>query len=209
MKRFTAGLQLFCRTALLLTLCCGWAMANPTSDQVERDRIAQARVQIQATHDKDMLQCKQEFAVTDCEQRVAKIKRARWDQLNREELVLKDQERKRKAAKQLKKLDERAKNRTLSNAPDDSLQSKQKIKIAKPNAVPAQSVDSEQARLHAENQSQAKYEEKLRAAQNHQEKARQSGQLRFKPGASLISVGVSGVFWAQSQRALSSIHARS
>jgi colicin import membrane protein len=186
MKRFTFFLPLFPRKGLLLMACCSWALANPLSPQAERDRIAKARVQVQAIHDKNLSQCKNAFAVTDCEQRVAKTRRAQLDQLNREELVLKDQERKRKAAKQLKKLDDRAKRRETVGTQQGSPERQQKIKLAKPQTVSAQSESSEHA--DAEKLSEAKYQVKLRAAQAHQNKVQQSGSLRVKPGASSLPV---------------------
>jgi colicin import membrane protein len=176
------------RSGILLLVCSGVCVANPQSSESERDRIAKARGQAQATYDQGIVKCKQQFAVTDCEQQVAKTKRAQLDQLNREEMVIKDQERKSKAAKRLKKLDERSESQKAGGAQPESHERKNKIKIAKPMGVPPETPNTEHGSPSAEKRSEDKYQEKLRAVQTHQERVRQANQSRIKPAASSLPI---------------------
>lgn len=94
-------------TALGLGLCCTFALAQDPVEAAdeesssERARIQRERAQEQARFDLASAACYQRFAVNDCQQHLREKKRLVMDDLKRQEAVLNDVQRKKKAWDQL------------------------------------------------------------------------------------------------------------
>lgn len=107
MKRF-AGLALF---VLLSAGTLAQEAPVPTLQQAEareRERIRQFRVAEQARFAAEEAQCYQRFAVNDCLQEVRRARRDVLADLRRQELSINDAQRKRRAAEQLLRSDDKA-----------------------------------------------------------------------------------------------------
>lgn len=86
------------------------ASTIPTLDSAgERRRIQLERAGEEAYYEKEEAACYARFAVTDCLGQVQVRRRAALDKLRRQEMVLNDAERKRKALARLARIKEKAK----------------------------------------------------------------------------------------------------
>ena len=85
----------------------GWAQQDE-ADQALRTRIAAERAQAEARYKADEKACYGKFAVNDCLNDARKQRRAVLADLRRQEVVLNDVERKRKAAERARSLEERS-----------------------------------------------------------------------------------------------------
>jgi colicin import membrane protein len=99
---------------VLMVLLAAGALAQeaptPTLQQaeaLERERIRQFRVVEQARFAAEEAQCYQRFAVNDCLQDVRRARRDVLADLRRQELSINDAQRKRRAAEQLLRADEK------------------------------------------------------------------------------------------------------
>lgn len=105
-----AGIKQRCLAALLLS--CASAFAQDTGDaqqqeDAQRHRIAQLRETYQADLRAKEAACYQRFAVNDCLLEQRRISRDLLADLRRQEVVLNDAQRKRRAARQLLRADEK------------------------------------------------------------------------------------------------------
>jgi colicin import membrane protein len=83
---------------------------TPTLQQawaLERERIRQVRLVEQARFATEEAQCYQRFAVNDCLQEVRRARRDVLADLRRQEMSINDAQRKRRAAEQLIRADEK------------------------------------------------------------------------------------------------------
>lgn len=105
--------------ALLLTAASAGAQlhAADASEKAEHARIAAERARINARFAAEEKACHQRFAVNDCLKANRRWQRAELDDLRRQEIVLNDAERQRKAAEQLEKLDDKQRARASEPAP--------------------------------------------------------------------------------------------
>lgn len=96
--------------ALGICLCVGsWAQTpvtapDATDTNEERQRIQVKREVIKAEFLKEQQDCAARFAVSDCVTQARRKHRARLDDLRRQEVVINDLERQRKAATQLDRI---------------------------------------------------------------------------------------------------------
>lgn len=107
MKRFAVP-TLF---ALLSAATLAQEATIPTLQQaeaLERERIRQFRLAEQARFAVEEAQCYLRFAVNDCLQEVRRARRDVLADLRRQELSINDAQRKRRAAEQLLRADERS-----------------------------------------------------------------------------------------------------
>ena len=82
-----------------------WA---PADMEAEKTRIDGERKSIDARYDEERAVCYKKFAVQDCLTDARRRRRAQVEDLNRQEAILNDAERKRRAAAALERLDEKA-----------------------------------------------------------------------------------------------------
>ena len=80
----------------------------PSSMAAERLRIEQERKREENRYAQEEAACYQRFAVTDCLREVRVRRRATFEDLKRQEIVLNDAERKNRAAEQVKRAEEKA-----------------------------------------------------------------------------------------------------
>jgi len=92
--------------ALALALLAA-AAVHAQGDQAERERIKAERATIDARFAAQEKACRARFAVTDCVQQAQRERNAAVAELRRQERVLNDAERKRRAAERQQELDER------------------------------------------------------------------------------------------------------
>ena len=84
------------------------ALTVQQAESLERERIRQFRAEEEARFATEEAQCYQRFAVNDC---LVQVRRARRDvlaDLRRQEMSINDAQRKRRAAEQLLRSDEKA-----------------------------------------------------------------------------------------------------
>ena len=99
---------------LVLISFCAFSQATGSSamplldSEGERRRIQAERAREEAQFEKDQAACYARFAVTDCIGQARLRRRAALDQLRRQEIVLNDAERKRKALEQLQRIEEKS-----------------------------------------------------------------------------------------------------
>jgi hypothetical protein len=74
---------------------------------LERERIRQVRLVEQARFATEEAQCYRRFAVNDCLQEVRRARRDVLEDLRRQEMSINDAQRKRRAAEQLIRADEK------------------------------------------------------------------------------------------------------
>lgn len=96
----------------ILLVAGAWAqeVSAPTLQQaeaLERERIRQFRVAEQARFATEEAQCYQRFAVNDCLQDVRRARRDVLADLRRQEMSINEAQRKRRAAEQLLRADEK------------------------------------------------------------------------------------------------------
>ncbi len=93
--------------ALALALLAA-ASVHAQGDQAERERIKAERATLDARFAAEEKACRARFAVTDCVQKAQRERNAALAELRRQERVLNDAERKRRAAERQQELDERS-----------------------------------------------------------------------------------------------------
>lgn len=100
--------------ALVLISLCAFSQlidsstTPPLDNEGERRRIQAERAREEAEFEKDQAACYARFAVTDCIEQARVRRRAVLDQLRRQEIVLNDAERKRKALEQMQRIEEKS-----------------------------------------------------------------------------------------------------
>src|SRR5688572_19966746 len=96
---------------LLAALALSAAAQTPSAPadmEVEKTRIDGERKSIDARYDEERAVCYKKFAVQDCLTDARRRRRVQVEDLNRQEAILNDAERKRRAAAALERLDEKA-----------------------------------------------------------------------------------------------------
>ncbi len=81
--------------------------AQAQDDAAERERIKSERAAAEARFADEERACRARFAVTDCLDKATRTRNARLAELRRQERLLNDADRKRRAAERQKQLDER------------------------------------------------------------------------------------------------------
>jgi colicin import membrane protein len=76
--------------------------------RAERDRIQADRAREQLRYEKEESVCYQRFAVNNCLREVRVRRRATFEELRRQEIILNDADRKKRAAEQVRSTDEKA-----------------------------------------------------------------------------------------------------
>jgi colicin import membrane protein len=92
---------------IALTLLLSAAAAHAADDSAERQRIADERAAVEASFSAEQKACYRKFAVNDCLRAAQRVRNAAMADLRRQEGVLNDAERKRRAAERQKAFDER------------------------------------------------------------------------------------------------------
>ncbi len=93
---------------LLAALALPAAAQAPANAEAEKTRIAGERKAIDERYDQERAVCYQKFAVQDCLTDARRRRRVQVEDLNRQEAILNDAERKRRAAAALERLDQKA-----------------------------------------------------------------------------------------------------
>jgi len=130
----------------LLSLALALLAAVPVQaaeDHAERDRIKAERAALDARFTEQERACRARFAVTDCVQRAQRERNAALAALRRQERVLNDAERKRRAADRQQELDER-------NAPEKRARDEQQRRLAVAERMEREARAAEKARKKAE-----------------------------------------------------------
>lgn len=114
------GLGALWRCAPLLLACTGaWAQAGgaaPSTLDAERARIAAERARADQRYAAEEIACQKRFAVTDCVERARTAQRAVRADLQRQEVMLNDTQRRRKADVQQKRLQDKQREREADAA---------------------------------------------------------------------------------------------
>lgn len=174
------------------------APSLPLDPSVERARIETERASAQARFEKEEASCYQRFAVNDCLRQVKVRRRAVLEELRRQEIILNDVDRKKRAAEQLRRTEEKASEQALQDEADKRAAARQGHeerlkragqKQASPgNKVPSQAAAGPQVRASAAKSTSAAsraqdkkaFDEKQREAQER--KAKRDKALAEKSG---------------------------
>ena len=178
----------------ILTFClclAGVAAVAQSVEQTEasqRAAIAAQRQVVENQFDKDQQACYQKFAVNDCIKQAKQRRRVLTDDLHRQELSLNEQQRKRKGAEALGRIDQRrvdaadALDRKQIDGPQTSLDAEQKTEDAAVRSVQAP-IDAQQRQLNqverAQNQAE-KQAERARLAASAPDQARRYQQKQVE-----------------------------
>lgn len=104
----------------LLLACAGAWAQEPETEQValgkERARIAAERTRADQRFAVEEIACQKRFAVTDCVEKARSAQRAVHDDLRRQELVLNETERRRRADAQQRRLQDKQGERAADTA---------------------------------------------------------------------------------------------
>jgi colicin import membrane protein len=105
-------------------LACAFALvaafsAQAQDEAADRARIKAERAAADARFEQARKDCRKKFAVTDCEKEAKRLHNAQVGELRRQERVLNDADRKRRAAERQKAIDER-------NSPEQRQQAEEK-----------------------------------------------------------------------------------
>lgn len=167
-------------SGLVLCLAClpaAWAQPVSTDEaeaakaQAERTRIAAERGRAEAAYSARARQCYQQFAVNDCLQQARAERRNVLSDLHRQEVLLNDADRKKKGAKQLGNIEEKA---SLERQ-QDAAERRQK------------SLDSQRSREDSAQQRAADREEARRREPDKREQQQRSEQRQAESAASRAS----------------------
>jgi len=92
---------------MALAASSAWSQASTSTVDIdaEKSRISAERKAVETRYDKDRAACYQKFAVQDCLNDVRRTRRTQVEDLNRQEAIINDGERKRRAAAQLDDLE--------------------------------------------------------------------------------------------------------
>jgi colicin import membrane protein len=163
------------------------APSNALDMNAERARIEADRVREQARYEKEEAACYQRFAVNDCLREVKVRRRATFEELRRQEIILNDIDRKKRTAEQFRQNDEKAAERAES----ETARKQDAARTANEKPLPekrtaggaAQLRSSPSPALTPEQRAQEKkaYEEKLLKAKER--KAQRDKALAEKSGS--------------------------
>lgn len=92
------------------------AAAQQPDDAAERQRITAERARIEAEFEQDHKACYQKFAVNDCISDARAKRREQMADLRRQELVLNDAERRRRAAERLEEIEKKTAEKRAATA---------------------------------------------------------------------------------------------
>ncbi len=188
-----------------------WAQSEATSGatnfEAERARLAQERKDVDARYATEQAACYKKFAVEDCLQESRRRRRTDTDNIKRQEAVMNDFERKRRAAAQLDKLEQKKADQRAQESEakrQEALKSQQdrdqraadhaasRAQTASQAAERQKQFDDKQ-RAHAEEQAKAAqrraeapaarsdYEEKQKKAQEHRADLDRRNAAKTKP----------------------------
>lgn len=131
----------------------------PSGASAERARIEADRAKAQALFEKDEANCYQRFAVNDCLREVRVRRRATLEELRRQEIVLNDADRKKRAAEQARRAGGKSSAPAAQEDADKRAAGRQAVeerleragqKKARPDGnEPGQGVDGAQGRASA------------------------------------------------------------
>lgn len=108
MKKFGSMLALILITVSTFSQPTDTGTAQPLDIGPERGRIQAERAREEARYEQEETACYARFAVTDCLGKVRVHRREVLDDLRRQEVMLNDAERKRKALEQIERIQEKS-----------------------------------------------------------------------------------------------------
>lgn len=161
--------------------------------QLERARIDQARDALTRSFDADEAECRRRFAVSDCLADVAKRRRGALAELRRQELVVNDAERARRAEARERRLADKQDAAAARPAPSgDAARGKPRPEPGAEPTVESRRREPESARGAPPPRSGAsavqRYQDKLERAARQRAAAEQRQAGRSKPPASSLPV---------------------
>lgn len=174
--------------AALLACCtllaCGAALAQPVDNPLQwRQGIETQRATTEKTYAADKVVCYQQFAVNDCLTHARQRFNAAMAESKRQDVVLNDAQRKRLAALQMRKLEERdmpevlqgaAAQRTQRAADAQVRQERAEAKQREQALTPAAGVAQARTRDYQQKEAQKAREHRLPALNNPDAAAKQS-----------------------------------
>ncbi|MBS0340218.1 MAG: hypothetical protein JSS56_06795 [Proteobacteria bacterium] len=162
------------------------SMSQEDKDAAEKSRIGDERKAAETRYEQDRTVCYQKFAVQDCLNDARRTRRATVEDLNRQEAVINDAERKRRGAAELERLEQKGELSAEDAAKrEQSVQSqREREQRAAERASERQSKDAQAAanRRDFENKRRAHAQEQADAAERRaqEEVMRQRYEARLK-----------------------------
>jgi len=162
------NLRSFLPCLLVLLAAPAWAQSSTADTDVDsqKARISAERKAVEARYDQDRAACYQKFAVQDCIDGARRKRRTQVEDLNRQEAVINDAERQRRAAAQLDKL-----NRNAEPSADDAANRERALQSQK---------DREQRAADREASRQTKEAQEAAARRSFENKQRAHAQEQAK-----------------------------
>jgi hypothetical protein len=108
MKKLFSALALLLIAVSTFSQPTGIGIKGPFDVESERDRIQADRTRAEARYEREEAACYARFAVTNCLHEVRARRREELADLRRQEIVLNDAERKRKALEQLERIQQKS-----------------------------------------------------------------------------------------------------
>ena len=156
-------------TSLVLVLFATCVSAQVNTDADEKLRLSKEREVIEQRFKQAEAACQTRFSVTSCVKEASKERAAALDPIRKQELAIRDRERKQQAQDQLNKLEKR--KATAANKQNAEASASQRA--LKPGEITVtQRKDAEM-----------RHAEKLKSAEEHREKVLQARKDRKKPPA--------------------------
>lgn len=163
----------FCAFSASLALLSAVAVAQPVEAD-EKSRLSQQRDLIEQRYKEAEAACQKRFVVTSCVKEAAKERSLALEPVRKQELQIREQERKQQTEDQLKKLE----RRKAEAANKQSAENGGRAKGGKP-------VDMT---LTQRQEKEKRHADKLRSAEEHRAKVLQAQKERQKPPAASLPV---------------------
>lgn len=189
------------RRRLIVLLCAAVAVTGlagqELDESVERERIANERAAAETRFAEERLACQKNFVVTSCIDEARRRERATLDHLRRQEAVLDDAQRKRRAADRMAAIRakvgaEQARRPAPARAPKpEVLLRREPPRAGRPaEAVPAVPAASTAEGAAREARARARFEGRQREARAQREAAQQRAAQRAKEGRQVAPLPV-------------------
>lgn len=161
----------------LIGAACAWACASLCAqpiDSAEKKRLASEREVIEAKFQQVQAECQKRFSVTSCVKEASKQRSAALDPIRKQELAIRERERKQQAQEQMDKLEKRK----SSSVTKQTIDNQTRVRAAKTGEIT----------VNQREESEKRHSEKVKNAQEHRLKVLNAQQERKKPGAASLPI---------------------
>jgi colicin import membrane protein len=152
---------------------CMSLCAQPTNAE-EKQRFSEEREAIESKYQQAHTECQKRFSVTSCLKEVGKERAAALEPIRKQELAIREKERKQQAQEQMDKLEKRKSNSSAKQTSE--------------NQTRVRTLRTGEITVNQREESQKRHAEKVRSAQEHRQKILSTQQDRKKPLAASLPI---------------------